>query len=326
MSQSTTPIAFTVKSRAEDRPVQLKLKSSAVGSTDVDRWIKCIATAGNVRGIAITATHLAREVARLHGLTGEPAKSLAEASIGALMLSAYCKAGERVNLNIQGSGFVKQALVDAYPDGSLRGYIVVREAGPDLERFESKDAGPWGTGFLSVLRTKLENQMQPYIGTVPLVTGHLAKDLTFYWVQSEQVPSSVGIAVTLDQKGEIESAGGFLIQALPGASAAEISAIESHIATLSDLARQIAENHSPIQLLSHIFQSTAFMVLQEQNLDYVCQCSWDRMMRALTLIGTEELNSILKDPGYAEVYCDFCTKQYRVDSKVIQDLLDGAKA
>lgn len=318
---SSAPIAFTVRSRSEDRQIQLKLH--AQGSESPDRWIKCIATAGNVRGIAISATSLAREMAKLHGLKGEPAKSLAEAAIGAWMLAAYCKAGERVNLNIQGSGFVKQALVDAYPDGSLRGYVVVREAGPDLERFEAKDAGPWGSGFLSVLRTKTENQMQPYIGTVALATGHLAKDLTYYWVQSEQVPSSVGIAVTLNKKGEIESAGGFLIQALPGASATEISAIEKQISTLSDLAKQIAENHSPIHLLSHIFQSTAFMVLQETDLSYACQCSWDRMMRALTLIGTEELNSILKDPGYAEVYCDFCTKQFHVDAKVIQELLSN---
>lgn len=318
MQPNPAPVAFTVHQKDQDRPVTLKL-------TPDDKWVKCIATAGNVRGMAVSATELSRQLAQLHGLKGEPAKSLAEAVIGALMIAGYCKAGERVNVNIQGSGFVKQALVDAYPDGSVRGYAIVREAGPDLERFEDKNAGPWGTGFLSVLRTKSENQMQPYIGTVPLVTGHLPKDMTFYWVQSEQIPSSVGIAVLLDQNGDIFGAGGFLIQALPGATPHEISTIERHISEFQNLAHEVAQNKSPLTLLAHIFQSTSFMVLQEQALSFSCHCSWERMMRALTLIGTEELNSILRDPGHAEIYCDFCTKQYHVDTPKIQDLITAGK-
>ena len=177
-----------------------------------NRRVKCLSSRGNIRGVAIQAQELVAAVARLHGLTGAPAVCLGEAVIGAMLVASNSKGDERVNLNIQSSGPVRQALVDAYPDGRVRGYVV------SSEQTGSENRGTWGEGLLSVLRTRSDQSNQPYIGTVPLVTGALAKDLTYYWSQSEQVPSAVGIAVTLDEQGQISGAGGFLVQAMPGAT------------------------------------------------------------------------------------------------------------
>lgn len=304
---------------ADSKPHR-NLQPIVLKSSPSDRWIKIIATAGNIRGVAIQATQLVRSMAELHGVKGHAAQGLGEAAMGALLLSSYTKPGERVNLNIQGSGYVKQALVDAYPDASLRGYVIPRQGEPDLATVEGPDQGPWGTGLLSVLRTKSEDQMQPYIGTVPLVTGHLAKDLTFYWAQSEQVPSAVGLAVNLE--GDVvSSAGGFLIQALPGASAAEVSAIDRHIHDIQSFADQIAKNADPMNLLAMIFQSTAFMILEERPLKFSCGCSWERVQRALTLVGAAELTAMLKDDNRASVRCDFCTKEYEVDADELRRLI-----
>lgn len=283
------------------------------------QWIKCISMEGNVRGVALQATELMQELAAMHGVRGEAANSLAEAAMGALLIASFCKGNERVNLNIQGGGRVKQALVDAHPNGTVRGYVIEREG----EIIHLPDAGPWGQGLLSVLRTK-EGQREPYIGTVPLVTGHLAKDLTFYWAQSEQIPSAVGLAVQMRQ-GAIAAAAGFLVQALPGASPLEIQTIEKHIHEIDSLAGDLTRDADPRLLLSRIFQSTAFQIIEEMPLTFSCNCSWERVTRALALVGVAELQAMLKEDNAAEVRCDFCTKVYRVDSDGLKALIAHAQ-
>lgn len=285
------------------------------------KWTKCISTQGNVRGVAIQATELVQALTQLHSLRGEAAHGFSEAVMGALLIASYCKGGERINLNIQSSGRIKQALVDAHPDGSVRGYVIEREG----ELVEYPDAGPFGEGTLSVLRAKEGSREQPYIGTVPLVTGHIAKDLTFYWLQSEQIPSAVGLAVTMDAKREkVMSAGGFLVQILPGATSKEVESIDKHVSEFHSLAKAVSENGEPTFILSQIFQDTAFVILEEKHLEFRCQCSWDRVTRALSLVGVDELQAMLKEDNAAEVRCDFCTKKYKLDAKGLRELIATA--
>jgi molecular chaperone Hsp33 len=285
-----------------------------------DHWIKCISTQGNIRGVAVNATEIINHLAQAHQLKGVHVQALGEAVMGAILIASYCKPGERINLNIQGSGHTQQAFVDADPTGTVRGYVVGREAAFSTASESGEEAGPWGEGLLSVLRTKAQEGEKPYIGTVPLLTGYLAKDLSFYWVQSEQVPSAVGLAVNL--KGDhVVSAGGFLVQALPGANSEELKLIEQHITELQSLAARVAENEDPMHLLSQIFQSTAFMVIEDKPLRFHCNCSWDRVLKALTLVGNAELKDILEQDKTAAVRCDFCAKEYVVDAKTLTDLI-----
>jgi molecular chaperone Hsp33 len=285
----------------------------------LDRWLKCISANGNLRGVAIQATQLIQSMAAMHKIEGSAAQALGEAVMGAMLIGSYCKNQERVNLNVQGSGDIKQALVDAYPDGSVRGYVVQR--GEDEISIEFEGQGPWGSGFLSVLRTKNAEHQQPYIGTVPLLTGHLAKDLTYYWAQSEQVPSAVGLAVC-QENGQITAAGGFLVQAMPGATAEEIKSIERHIQEIESLAGRVAQDPNPLSLLSQIFQDTAFILVEEKPLTFKCNCSWERVNRALTLIGSAELKEMLMKEKSASVKCDFCSTEYLVDADGLKKLIE----
>ncbi len=298
----------------------------------MSKWIKCITTQGNVRGVAIEAKDLVQAAADQHKLGEASARALGEALMGTLLIASYCKDHERVNLNIRGSGNIFQALVDAHPDGTARGYVTERQLPePEPESAEGSlpddgivfetatvKPGPWGEGLLSILRTKVEEKEKPYIGTVPLLTGHLAKDLTFYWLQSEQIPSAVGLAVEM-KDGKVVSAGGFLVQALPGATPAEVQMIEEHIPGL-DLS-----DPNPLKILSQIFQSTAFVVLEEKPLSLHCNCSWERVKRALTLVGVAELKSMLAEDGEASVLCDFCAKEYRLNGEAIEALIKNSQ-
>ena len=288
-----------------------------------DRWIKCVSTHGNIRGVAIQATHLVQSISELHQLSEIGAKGLGESIIGGLLISSFCKGGERINLNVRGSGHYQQALVDAYPNGTVRAYLSERPS-EEILKGKKQDSGPWGSGLISVLRTKDGESKQPYIGTVPMITGHLAKDLSFYWVQSEQIPSAVGL-VTQVQNGRVVSAGGFLVQAMPGATSAEIATIESHIHELHGLPGELIQNSDPIHLLSKIFQSTAFIIVEEKPLKFVCNCSWDRVERALTLVGPQELKAMLAEDHQATVKCDFCTKEYLVDAAKLEQMISSAE-
>jgi molecular chaperone Hsp33 len=303
-----------------------------VTQSSTDRWMKCISTQGNIRGVAIQATELVQEMADRHQLKGRAIQGLGEAVMSALLVASYCRVGQRVNLNVQGSGAFKQALVDAYPDGTVRGYLIERSeaSSPPSAAHAQEETGPWGEGYLSVLRTRETEpggrpEVKPYIGTVPLLTGHLAKDLSFYWVQSEQIPSAVGLAVNLEGD-RVLSAGGFLVQALPGASAMEVRALEHHIHEIESLARTVAKDASPIHLLSQIFQSTAFVVVEERSLRFQCNCSWERVQRALVLLGVAELEAILKEDQVAVVKCDFCSMDYRLSESELRALIDQIKA
>lgn len=289
--------------------------------SSASKWVKCIVTEGNIRGVAIQATDLVRSMAEAHSAKGLSAQGLGEAVVAGLLVGSYCKPGEHANLNIRGSGHFQQALVDAYPDGTVRGYVIERPV-DQIPVADLKESGPWGEGVLCVLRTRDgEKSRQPYIGTVPLVTGHLAKDLTFYWAQSEQTPSAVGIVVDLDGE-EIGVAGGFMIQALPGASPAEVKAIEQHIQSLDSLGATLSKNAGPMRLLSEIFQNTAFMVLEERPLEFKCSCTWERVERALALVGVQELQAMLTEDHSATVRCDFCSKEYQVSGDQLQRMID----
>lgn len=309
---------------AQDAPQKSGPKSRRIDeptSTYSSRWTKCISSKGNIRGVAIQATDLVQCMADRHKVEAELTRSLGEAVIGSLLIASYCKQGERVNLNIQGSGQIRQALIDAYPEGHCRGYVIGREG---IHKGDATE-GPWGAGLLSVLRTKTSEKQQPYIGTVPLVTGHLAKDLTFYWAQSEQVPSAVGIAVNVEGK-TVTAAGGFLVQVLPGATEAEVKQVEQHINEMHSLAKELNENGDPVKLLSRIFQDSTFMIVEEKPLEFRCECTWDRVERSLALVGVKELQSMMDDENEIVVTCDFCNTEYKVSKDKLNEMLQGVQS
>ncbi len=280
---------------------------------------------------AITAKTLIDEAQKRHALAHptnkshpSPVQALGESLIAGLLLSSNCKAGERISLSVKGEGFLKHVLVDALPDGSVRGFLISRAA--EVPPVDST-LGPWQKGLLSVVRLKL-GEKEPYVGTVPIVTGHLAKDLTFYLLQSEQIPAAVGLAVNFDRSGKVESAGGFLVQVVPGASKKEIARIEQNINKLQSLAREIAKNSDPTVLLGQIFDDMTFIILDEKPLRFECSWSKERIVRALMLLGKDELRDMMSQDHGAKVHCDFCSKLFDISESELDQIIKqlGAKA
>lgn len=280
-----------------------------------DKWVKCISNSGTIRAVAVTVTDTVKKITERHSTSPSGTKALSEATIAGLLLATYCKAQEKVNLNIRGSGWCHHAIIDANAQGEVRGYLVERK--PEEIQL-ARNVGPWGIGLLSVLRTKHE-EAQPYIGTVPLLTGHLAKDLTFYWLQSEQVQSAVGIEVFQDDQG-VHLAEGFLIQAMPGASETDISFIESHLKSLQEIKSDSVQRSSPVNLLSYLLNNQAFSILEEKPISFRCPCTLERVRRSLALVGSDEIESMIRENKEIEVLCDFCAEKYTFTPKMLQEL------
>lgn len=282
-----------------------------------DRWVKCLSVGGNIRGIVIQATDLVKEINHQHGYEGKQAQAMGEVIVGAFILGSYCKPGERINLQIQSSSEMMRAFADATPEGEVRGFVRKRSEDEILTHSSDDDnRGPWGEGMLTVLRAFSDPELNqhPFQGTVPLATGHLAKDLTFYWVQSEQIPTAVGIKVSLDSDGKkIKSAGGFMVQVLGGANEEEIKMVEAQINNLDSFSFDIQPDTDPKKLLTKLFQDLTFQVVEEKPLVFKCTCSQDRVEDALMLLSADDIDHAIKDrAGDIEIKCDLCSKHYHI--------------
>ncbi|MGK5089537.1 Hsp33 family molecular chaperone HslO [Bdellovibrionota bacterium FG-2] len=283
-----------------------------------DKCIRCLSVGGNLMATAIRAPNLVQEAARRHKLAPIESQLLGEALMGGILLASGCKTEDRVSLSVKAPGFFKQAVVDALPTGKVRGFLTTREA---TGFTREPEIAPWHEGTLSVVRMRLD-QKEPYVGTVPAITGHLAKDLTFYLTQSEQIPSAVGLATVLDpQSGLVKTAGAFLIQVLAGASHKDISTVENNLHELHSLASELIEDQDPIHLLGKLFSDLTFVLLEERPLHYECTCSRERILSAIALLGKMELEDMIEKDNGAEVGCDFCGNQFQITATELKGLI-----
>ena len=290
-----------------------------------DHWVKIIASGLNLKASALTARDAVQEAQDRHRLSGRETIALGEAILAAALLASRRKPKERVSLSLKGDGFLKQSIVDSTPEGAVRGFVIVRESHrtplPDEEKLNREfGIGPWGEGFISVA-TLLQNQKEPYIGNCQLATGHLAKDLTFYLSQSEQIPAAVGLAVNLDEQGKVSSAGGFLIEVMPGANEQDLKMIENNLKGMHGLTNQIAGNSDPTFLLSSIFTDLAFSILDKKNIYFGCHCSKERIKRALRLLDSHEIQDMIEKDKGAQVRCDYCNTEYKLSIEDLENLL-----
>ena len=168
--------------------------------------------------------------------------------------------------------------------------------------------GAVGKGTLSVIRDI--GLKEPYVGQTALLTGEIAEDLTYYFVTSEQVPSSVGLGVLLSRDNVVSQAGGFIIQLMPGASEEVISALETRLSEVHSVTSMLDQGMSPEDILEQILGDMQLEINDRQEVSYHCGCSRERVERALISIGKDELKSLIDEGKPQEVNCDFCGKHY----------------
>jgi len=285
-----------------------------------DYLIRVLSDKANVIGLACRSTELVSLACRLHGTTPTASAALGRALTGGLLMGALEKPGLRVGLKFEGNGPLKKILVEADSEGTVRGFVGVPDVDVRIRDGKLHVAGVLGTeGHLTVFKDV--GLDAPYQGIVKLRTGEIAEDIAYYFAESEQIPSAVGLGVYVESDGRVSAAGGFLVQSLPPSEEAMIDRLIGNIGRLRPVTDVLREGKTPEDLLGMIFEGIPFKTLEKKGLSFRCTCSRDRIGEVLVSLGRAELRRLAEERGGAEVTCEFCRTAYRFSRGELEQLI-----
>ena len=208
-------------------------------------------------------------------------------------------------------------------EGNVRGYVGNPQVDLPLRSDGKLDVGAavGHEGTLTVIKDL--NMRDPYVGTVDLLGGEIAEDIAGYFVESEQIPTACALGVLVDRDRSIRSAGGYLIQLMPGATEDTIVKVEGGIMAAGAVSALLEKDPDPEHLLRTVMSDFELKILESDPVEYRCYCSRDRVERALISLGAEELEGILRDQGRCQMTCQFCDAVYEFSGEELQALIDG---
>ena len=279
---------------------------------------------GQARAILIESTALVQEAKTIHGLSKIATAALGRTLTATAMMGSMLKGrDESVTASIKGGGPIGTVLAVANERCEVKGYV--GNPGIDLPRTGAKlpvGAAVGREGRLTVIKDM--HLKEPYVGQVNLVSGEIAEDFAMYFTASEQTPSLVSLGVLVSDE-RVESAGGLIVQVMPGASEAAIRSIEMSAGMFTDISGTMKAYHldgAVNQLLMHLEPK----VLERRDTRYACDCSRARVERALITLGRDELTDMMNTQHGAQVDCHFCNKRYQFSEDELAALLEAATA
>lgn len=285
-----------------------------------DYVVRAVSRAGNVQGLACMTTELVNFACRQHRTSPTASAALGRALTGGALMGMMLGDNQRVALKFEGNGPLKKIIVEAERTGEVRGYVGVPDVDLPLKNGKLDVAAAIGhAGLLTV--TKDLRLKEPYKGIIPLYTSEIAEDLAWYFTESEQIPSAVGLGVFVAQDGMIVASGGFLLQSLPPADEAMIDQIVRHIEQMPSVTELLRNGKTPENILELIFSDIPFDITEMQALTFRCSCNTEKIERALISLGNDELKKLV-DEGEAEVICEFCRAQYLFSRQELQRLFE----
>ncbi|MBD0384570.1 Hsp33 family molecular chaperone HslO [Paenibacillus sedimenti] len=285
-----------------------------------DYLIRGTALDGKVRAFAVQTTAITEELSRRHQTTPTATAALGRTAAAGLLMGAMLKGEEHLIIQVKGDGPIGQIVVDANAKGEVRGYVDNPLVDPPLKASGKLDvSAAVGTeGFLYI--TKDLGLKEPYKGSVPIISGELAEDFTYYFAKSEQTPSAVALGVLVDRDHSIKASGGFVIQLLPGLTDEEIGEIEDMLARIPSFTSMLDGGLNLEEILQTVLPSV--QIMDQMDVKFRCKCSRERVEQTLISLGKAELQEILDDDGFAEVVCHFCNEAYRYDREDLQRMID----
>lgn len=287
-----------------------------------DYLIRGTAFGGKVRVFAVRTTHLVDELQRRHGTYPTATAALGRTVTAAAMMGAMLKGNEKLTIQVKGDGPIGQIVADANADGEVRGYVTHPQVHLASNAQGKLDvAGAVGReGFIHVIKDL--GLKEPYHGSVPIISGELGEDFTYYFAKSEQTPSAVGLGVLVDTDSSVITAGGFIVQLLPGLADEDITKIENAVGMLPPVTALLDQGLELDELLGWIVEDVN--VLDRMDIRFQCKCSYERVEQTLISLGKQEIEEMIKEDGKAEVVCHFCNEAYQFDREQLQKVLERA--
>ncbi|OAQ02050.1 molecular chaperone Hsp33 [Ligilactobacillus aviarius] len=291
-----------------------------------DYLVKSLAFDGQIRAYAVDATETVSTAQKLHDTWSAASAALGRSLVGTLLLASASLQGDvTMTVKINGNGPVGGIVVDGNANGTVKGYVQNPHVHLPLNDKHKIDVkGAVGTeGFLAV--TKDLGLKEPFTGQVPLVSGELGEDFTYYLAKSEQIPSSVGLSVFVNSDNSIETAGGFMIQVMPGAKEETISQIEKRLAEIPMVSEMMRDGKKPEDILNEILGAENVKVLDKMPVSYHCDCSRERFLGVLTSLPTDQLQEMADEDHGAEAVCHFCGKKYQFTEDELRKIIKVKK-
>lgn len=285
------------------------------------------ATAGNaqVRIFVADTKNLVEEAFEKH-----QTMPVATAALGRMLtagaIMGVLQKGEKdlLTIKIQGDGPMESVTVTADARARVKGYVANPLVDIPLKPNGKLDvSGAIGNGDLTVIKDM--GLKEPYVGRTRLQTGEIAEDLTFYFTVSEQVPSSMGLGVLVDRDYHVKCAGGFLVQLMPFAEEEVIAKLEKNLSKITGVTSMLEEGKTPEDILNIIAEGLEPEVVDTITPSYYCNCSKERVQKALISLGKEELQSMIDEQKEIEIHCDFCNKYYYFSVKELEELCQNSR-
>lgn len=290
-----------------------------------DYKIRATAAGETIRAFAITAAETVEEARKRHNTSPVVTAAIGRMLMGASMMSMMEKKDDALlTLQVIGDGPMQGITVTAGTDGILKGFANVSDVDiPPKHKGKLDVGGALGAGILSVMRD--EGAPEPYVGTVELVSGEIAEDLTYYFAQSEQTPSAVGLGVLVDVDTSVKSAGGFIVQLMPDVTDEAISVLEENIKSLPPVTEMMDDGYTPEMLVERILEGLDVTVLEKQDVTYRCDCGKERITRSLLALNPTDLKEMIDDGKPIEVRCQFCNEKYNFSIDELSMIADKGK-
>ena len=272
-----------------------------------DYIVRATAADHSIRAFAITSKNIVEEARKDHNTSPVITAALGRLLSGAAMMGTMMK-GEKdlLTVQIQCQGPAQGLTVTADSAGHVKGFPRVADVAlpPNALGKLDKDMG----------------LKEPYVGQIALQTGEIAEDLTYYFATSEQVPSAVGLGVLVDVDGSVKQAGGFIIQLMPFTPDEVVDALEKKISEIASVTEMLEEGNTPEQILEIILGDFGLEITDTLPAAFQCDCSKERVSRAISTLSKKDLDDIINDGEAIEVKCQFCNKAYHFEVDELKEM------
>lgn len=291
-----------------------------------DYLVRALAFEGSVRAFAVRTTDVVGEGQRRHGTWPTASAALGRSMTAALMMGAMLKGEDKLTVKVEGKGPIGPMIIDSNAKGEVRGYVTNPQTHFDLNEHGKLDVrravGTEGT----ITIVKDLGMKDFFTGQVPIVSGELGEDFTYYFAVSEQVPSSVGLGVLVNPDNSILAAGGFIIQLMPGIDDDTITVIEEHLSNMEPVSKLIERGLTPEEILFEILGKDNVQILDSSPVSFECNCSKDRFGKAIFTLGEKEIREMIDEDGGAQASCHFCMEKYDYSVDELESFIDEINA
>ena len=289
-----------------------------------DRIVRAISADGLVQAAAICSRDLTERARQIHKTLPVATAALGRALAAASMMGNALKSdGASLTLQFKGGGPLGTVLAVSDNEGCVRGYVTNPHTDLPLRPDGKLDVGGavGHDGTLTVIKDL--HMKEPYVGTIDLLGGEIAEDVASYFVESEQIPTACALGVLVDRDQSVKSAGGYLIQLMPGAGEDTIAKVEGGVMAAGPVSAILEQNDDPEALLRTVMSDFDLKILETCPVSYKCYCSRQRVERALISLGKSELEQMLAEQGGCQLTCQFCDAVYDFSADDLRGLIAG---